>query len=146
MPNLSKIDGERNLYRNPESGTYFVRLQYKDDRGKAHDTFKSLKTKLKPDALKKMSAWNAAQAAADLGIAIKPRDAAKRATVRAVIERYVQNGYPDKTGIPRSPGLHLRYQRHKFCRAFSTRSYPTAREPISINLGLLSRRSIGRNT
>lgn len=108
MPNLSKIDGERNLYRNPKSGTYFVRLQYKDDRGKAHDTFKSLKTKLKPDALKKMSAWNAAQAAADLGIAIKPRDAAKRATVRAVIERYVQNGYPDKTGIPRSPGLHLR--------------------------------------
>ncbi len=81
MPNLKKVEGERNLYQNPTSKTYFVRIQYKRPSGKWKDTFKSLRTKLKPDALKKMDAMRAGNSAAELGIAIRPQDAAKQAPV-----------------------------------------------------------------
>ena len=46
MPNLEKVAGERNLYRNPTSGSYFLRVT------NPKDNFISLGTKLKTEAVK----------------------------------------------------------------------------------------------
>jgi hypothetical protein len=51
MPNLSKVPGERGLYINPGSGTYFVRVQA--DGG---DNFVSLDTKRKGVAIQRLEA------------------------------------------------------------------------------------------
>jgi hypothetical protein len=90
MPNLEKVPGERNLYRNPASETYFLRVT------KPKDNFISLGTKLKTEAIQRVDARRAAAAAAKLGIALAPEEAKKTLEVTAVIKQYENDGYPDR--------------------------------------------------
>jgi len=82
MPNLEKVAGERNLYRNPTSGSYFLRVT------NPKDNFISLGTKLKTEAVKRVDARRAAEAAARLGIAVAPQEVQKAALVTTVVKRY----------------------------------------------------------
>ena len=105
MPNLKKVEGERGLYINPDSGSYFVRVQ------NPKDTFISLGTKRKGDALKRMDARRAAKAAAKMGIALDPDEPARQVTVSEVVSRYEMDGYPDRKGNPRADTPHRRSEK-----------------------------------
>jgi len=89
---------------------------YEDAKGRKHlrireadrDSFISLKTSSITEAIKSRDARSRAETAAELGVAVKPSDAAKTAhvTVPNVVKRYQVDGYPTKKGVPRKPGKH----------------------------------------
>ncbi len=102
MATLKKVPGERGLYVNPDSGTYFVRIQT-DGR----DTFLSLETTRKSIAINRRDARRAAKAAAKLGLAFEDPDEAKPPlTVAEVIRKYQEDGYRDRKGRVRPDGRH----------------------------------------
>lgn len=96
MARLTKVDGERALYKDPSSGTYFVRVYHNGT-----DTFRSLETTRIKEAIERLDARRAAKAAAKLGLTLEPDSAARAVTVADAIQRYVVDGYPDKRGRPR---------------------------------------------
>jgi hypothetical protein len=81
MSRLRKVQGERGLYEDPNSGVKYLRIQ---SGGK--DTFKSLGTTLKTQAINAIDARRAAKAAANLGIALEPDEAARAVTVAEVVK------------------------------------------------------------
>jgi len=98
MPNLSKVPGERGLYVNPSSGTYFVRIQTD-----GQDNSITLDTKRKGVAIDRMQARRAAGSASKLGLSVENPDKAakKSATVASIINAYAEAGYPEKRENPR---------------------------------------------
>jgi hypothetical protein len=72
------------------------------------DNFISLGTKLKTEAIKRVDARRAAEAAAKLGIAIAPEEGRKPLQVTAVVQQYENDGYPDKRGNARPESPHRR--------------------------------------
>ena len=97
MARLIKVDGERALYKDPSSGSYYVRVYYN-----GADTYRSLETTRIKEAIDRLDARRAAKAAAKLGLAIEPDAAGKAVTVAEVIRLYQTDGYPDKRGRPRT--------------------------------------------
>ncbi|MEY4199472.1 MAG: hypothetical protein RLZZ265_1212 [Verrucomicrobiota bacterium] len=97
MAALKKVPGERGLYRNPSCGTYFVRIFHQGG-----DTYRSLDTARISEARQRMDARRAAKAAARLGLALEPDSAARAAGIRDVLQRYQDDGYPDKRGRPKA--------------------------------------------
>jgi len=97
MARLKKVDGERGLYKDPGSGTYFVRVYHNGT-----DTFRSLETTRIREALERLDARRAAKAAASLGLALEPDDAERTVAVVDVVQLYQADGYPDKRGRPRT--------------------------------------------
>jgi len=105
MSTLRKMPGERGLYLNPESGTYFIRIQTG-----GRDTFQSLETTRKAEAKKRIYERRGAKAASRLGMGIVDPDKPKAApvTVAEVINAYKAAGFPDRKGKPRPEGRHIR--------------------------------------
>lgn len=97
MARLRKVDGERALYKDPNSGTYFVRVYHN-----GADTFRSLETTRIKEAIERLDARRAAKAAAKLGLTLEPDAVERTVTVAEVLERYKADGYPDKRGRPRT--------------------------------------------
>jgi hypothetical protein len=82
------------------------------------DSMISLKTTSITEAIKLREARQKAKTAAELGVAIEPKQAAKKAkaaltTVKTVIKRYLQDGCPNKKGVPRPPSKHLDAERER---------------------------------
>jgi len=93
-----------------ESGIYedASRRKHLRIREGKQDSFFSLKTTSITEAVKLRDARRTANTAAELGVAVKPSEAAKTAnvTVPKVINRYKADGYPNKKGVPRKAGKH----------------------------------------
>jgi len=97
MATIQKVPGERALYRNHDSGTYYARVFHEGG-----DTYRSLETTRIGQARERMDARRAAKAAARLGLALEPDSEARHFTVTSAINRYQQDGYPDKRGRARN--------------------------------------------
>jgi hypothetical protein len=102
---LRKVEGERALYQDPNSGTYYVRIFY-DGR----DTYRSLETTRIAQARERMDARRAAKVASKLGLALEPDEPERAVTVNQVVRAYQEAGYPDKRGRERNDGPHKRGQ------------------------------------
>ena len=83
MARLKKIAGERSLYQDPSTGTYYIRI-YKD----GGDTYRSLETAKKPEAIGRIDSRRAAKVAAKLGLALEPDADARQVTIAVVLKRY----------------------------------------------------------
>jgi hypothetical protein len=97
MVRLMKVDGERALYKDPNSGTYRVRVYHN-----GADTYRSLETARIKEAIRRLDAHRGAKAAAKLGFTLEPDSAGKPVTVADVIQLYEADGCPDKRGRPRT--------------------------------------------
>ena len=108
MPNLKKVEGERGLYINPTSGSYFLRIQTD-----GQDNFVSLETKKKSIAIERKDQRRAAKAASKLGITLDPDKEAQTGgvTVAAVLNAYKEAGFPDKRGNKRLEGVHRKAEK-----------------------------------
>ncbi len=96
---------EPGIYEDAE-GRKYLRIK---EAGRKFYSYISLKTKSLEAAKEARDARQAARVASKLGLAVQnPDRAAKeaRATVPAVIARYVKDGYPDKKGVPRAGKRH----------------------------------------
>jgi integrase len=108
MARLEKVTGERALYQDPSSRTYYVRIYHE-----GRDTYRSLETTRIGEARERMDARRAAKAASKLGLALEPDEEQEQpppVTVANVIRAYEGAGYPDKRGISRKEGPHRRGQ------------------------------------
>ena len=106
MSRYVKVEGERGLYQDPNSGVYYVRVQYG-----GRDTYKSLETNLKRKALEGLDARRQAKVAAKFGLALEPDEVARTSSVAEIIKKFQEAGYPDKRGRKREDGVYLRSQR-----------------------------------
>jgi len=106
MSRLRKISGERGLYEDPNTGVKYIRIQ-----SGGNDTYKSLGTRLKTQAINAMDARRAAKAAASLGIALEPDEEAQAVTVAKVVRQYETDHFPDKKGCERADGPHKRNEK-----------------------------------
>jgi integrase len=106
MSRLCKVLGERGLYEDPNTGVKYIRIQTG-----GRDTYKSLGTTRKTQAIDAIDARRAAKAAANLGIALEPDKEARSVTVAEVVKKYKADGYPDKKGCVRTEGSHKRNER-----------------------------------
>ena len=79
MSRYVKVEGERGLYQDPNSGIYYVRVQYG-----GRDTYKSLETNLKRKALEGLDARRQVKVAAKFGLAFEPDETARTATVAEI--------------------------------------------------------------
>ena len=100
MQRMVKVHGVRGLYRDQNSQVYFHRVQ-----SAGRNTYQSLGTSRRDQAIKNMEAKRLAAFAAEQGLEVeKPRR--KPITVAMVIEKYRQGGYLDRNETPRPEGLH----------------------------------------
>lgn len=103
---------EPEIYEGPE-GRKYLRI-----REGGHDSMISLKTTSITEAIKLRDARQRAKTAAELGVAVEPKEASKKAkaaltTVRTVVKRYLQDGCPNKKGVARPAGMHLAAERDR---------------------------------
>lgn len=103
MARFQKIPGERGLYEDPKTHIKYIRIQ---TGGK--DTYRSLGTKRKTQAVDALDARRAAKVAANLGIALEPDANDRSITVVEIVKEYEKAGFPDRTGQPRPDGPHKR--------------------------------------
>ena len=99
---IQKVAGYAGLYQDTESGTYLRRVQ-----ASGRNTYQSLGTSKKPQAIKTLDDLRLAKVAADHGMAIQ-QPIGKAVNVAAVIDRYTSDEYPDKKGNARKVGPHRR--------------------------------------
>jgi hypothetical protein len=95
---------ERGIYENPQGWKYLRGIK---EGGK--ESFLPCGTESVTEAIKLRDARSTSKAAAGLGIAVSPDEAAKTAatTIPMVILRYQADKYPDKKGRSRKAGWHL---------------------------------------
>ena len=98
---IQKVPGHQGLYVDSKTGTYLRRVQ-----SGGRNTYESLGTAKKPQALKTMQDVQLGEVAVQHGLTIPA--ARKPVTVRVVIERYRDDGFPDQRGVKRAAGPHLR--------------------------------------
>ena len=115
MSRLQKVEGERALYCDPSSGIYYIRVFHD-----GQDTYRSLETTRLRQALERMDARRAAKAAAKLGLALEPDNATRSVTVAKVLQRYQDDGYPDKRGRKRERVGMEEYNCKKLLDYFTT--------------------------
>ena len=101
---LQKVPGYPGLYVDAKSGTYLRRIQ-----SAGRNTYQSLGTAKKPQALKTLQDIQLGEVAAQHGLVVPTRKEA--ITVQAVLDRYRADGFPDRRGLPRQDGPHLRAER-----------------------------------
>lgn len=105
------------------TGTYLRRIQ-----SGGRNTYESLGTSKKPQALKTMQDLQLGEVAVQHGLTLAP--AQKMVEARTVIERYRDDGFPDRRGIQRPSGPHLLTERNsvgtllKFSRAIRPNKSP----------------------
>lgn len=97
---LQKVPGVRGLYVDASSGTYLRRVQTG-----GRDTYQSLGTRKKPQALATLDDLRLAEVAARHGLVMGGSD--RQTTVQEVLERYRDDGFPDPRGFGRGEGRHL---------------------------------------
>lgn len=101
---MLKTNGIRGLYRDIHTQVYFQRIQ-----SEGRNTYKSLGTKRRDQAIKNMEAKRLQEFALQHGLEVEAPQA-KPLSVQVVIEKYRKDGYPDRNETSRPAGKHRVYE------------------------------------